>query len=285
MVRAARCLPSSRSSPAVGLISRARSRASVDLPEPLSPTIAVIACLYRARPGPRCRTAAHHGAARSSAWWSAARNAWSGPRASRSGALTVAGPAASGVTSALMTRPWGWKVSGLGCHGWARARLGWPRLPPRHESGHGGHRSRRWHPPWPGHRGPRAPAVRSSAGRAAAGMCSQHETSRGGAPGETFAGETSGGDLVAGIARTRACSAGGRRSQSGSWRRSGGEPPMPLIRRCGPCSAGNDLSSPREYGCRGARYSCWAPPTRRAGHGCTSPRSCRRSRSAATGRG
>ena len=42
---------------------------------------------------------------------------------------------------------------------------------------------------------------------------------------------------------------------TGSIRRSGGEPGMPVIYRRGPCSAGNEFSSPSVYGWRGARKS------------------------------
>jgi hypothetical protein len=37
----------------------------------------------------------------------------------------------------------------------------------------------------------------------------------------------------------------------GSARRSGGEPGIPVIGARGPCSGGNELSSPSVYGCRG----------------------------------
>src|SRR6202042_520693 len=46
----------------------------------------------------------------------------------------------------------------------------------------------------------------------------------------------------------------------GALRRSGGEPGMPSITRRGPCSEGNELSRPREYGCRGARKIAFARP-------------------------
>ena len=192
----------------MGEISRASIRASVDLPEPLSPTTAVT------RAGAQGQRdvldGVHHGAR-----WPGAE-----PRG-------PAGPGGPGGPAA-----WRSAWSGGGPRGSARA---WSqRAPYAVGRGLGPVRLR------PGQRAGdrRGPVVQPAGHHPAA-------PARGGAR--------------AGAAVRQRSSANSQRGwnthPAGSSRRSGGEPGMPVIRRRGPCRAGNELSSPSVYGWRGERNS------------------------------
>src|ERR1700722_94722 len=94
----------------------------------------------------------------------------------------------------------------------------------------------------------------SSAGTGRLPSCSQQEARRLDVRPAGPAGGSSDGDC----SRQMSIAYGQRgwnTQPTGSMRRSGGEPGMPVMYRRGPCRAGNEFSSPSVYGWRGARKS------------------------------
>ena len=247
MVRAARCLPSSRSSPAVGLISRAKSRASVDSPEPLSPTIAATS---RGRDGQvYVAGCMHHAAARvqpggaqHEVLGQAAGLEKCGPGRGLGrglGCSHEALPAVGGATAGLAAT--GLATVGLATVGLATVGLATVGLAMAGAAA--------------------APAMARSSGTASSGgvlvsgapSCSQHETSRAALPARPSPGKPA-AVTRARNAPSRTCTSGGRRSRPAAGAGQAASQRCRSSPRAGRAGRGTSSAARMSTGAGGARY-------------------------------